>query len=138
MIHGTLVGGDKLIVRIQSLHPAILGAVTRSVEALAIELSSKVKEEKLSGQVLKNRTGTLRRSINYKLWALTDAAKAQVGTNVEYARIHEFGGTIPRPNGNAIKMPERSFLRSALKEMEGRIKTKIENDAKTAMARAGL
>lgn len=157
MITATLIGGEKLIARFQQMHPKILGAVRLSIEALAIELTAKVKADKLSGQVLRNRTGTLRRSINYRVNAAGNSVIGSVGTNLEYAAIHEYGGQtkpheiLPK-NAKALKfqlggktifaksvkhpgskMPVRSFLRSALQDMEQKIRAKIEADVKAAL-----
>jgi len=101
-------------------------------------------KEKLTGEVLQVRSGRLRRSINMRMEGTGgDQVSGTVGTNVLYAAIHEFGGTIPghpleavnakalrfMPKGASdfifrrrvqipdIRMPERSFLRSALREM---------------------
>lgn len=46
-------------------------------------------------------TGTLRRSVQIDVGGLTrgDRPHAKIGTNVEYAAIHEFGGTITARGG---------------------------------------
>ena len=74
-----------------SLTPQIKGRVKGAVQRLTLDLLRHVKEDKLSGQVLKNRTGTLRRSINQKITELSGAVIGSVGTNLSYARAHEFG-----------------------------------------------
>ena len=49
-------------------------------------------KEKLSGQVLKVRTGDLRRSFALPRFESRGAEiRAYVGTNVKYARLHEYG-----------------------------------------------
>lgn len=53
-----------------------------------------VKTGRLAGSMTNARVGTLR-------WA--------AGTNVEYARIHEFGGTINHPGGTAYIMIDGRF-----------------------------
>lgn len=53
----------------------------------------------LSGQTLKRKTGTLAKSITYKL---ENNYSAKVGTNVAYAAIHEFGGTIVPKTAKAL------------------------------------
>lgn len=74
---------------------------------------------------LDRQTGTLAASINTQRkgkWAVS------VGTNVEYARIHEYGGTIEQTTGQVaaggkvydrkrvIHMPARPFLRTAARD----------------------
>jgi phage gpG-like protein len=127
---------------------------------LVLELSNKIKFEKLSGQVLKNRTGTLRRSIRPLPVKNNDSVLiGEVVTNLEYARIHEFGGKtkahdIFPKKGRALAfmmggkqvivksvkhpgsvMPERSFMRTALNEMTPQIREVFENAVGEVVAR---
>lgn len=100
----------------------------------------KLAKLNLSGVVLNVRTGRLRRSINLRLDGKgTPNPSASVGTNVAYARVHEFGfeGTVNvreslrmqvkawgrpiapikvavRAHARSVKLPERSFLKNAL------------------------
>jgi phage gpG-like protein len=68
---------------------------------------------KLSGQVLKRRTGTLAKSLT---WRLISDYQAVVGTNVAYAAIHEFGGPHPRSTTGKM-MPTRPYLRPSMQEV---------------------
>lgn len=141
-------------VKAESLRVALQGYPARLLERLvkffdreSLELTAYVKEDKLSGQVLNVRTGTLRRSIHRDLRTTANEVVATVGTNVEYARIHEYGFhgeqsvhehlrmmkqafgrpvRNPRPirvraHVRRVDLPERSFLRSALADLEARI-----------------
>lgn len=145
MITAVVVGDAAVIARLTTLGPELRRGLARAVFRLGLELQRKVQSEKLTGQVLKVRTGTLRSSINTRVAEGGDAITASVGTAVSYARIHEYGGTIPahpvatknarafafpwkgeqrffkRVEIPAVKMPERSFLRSALREMTPRV-----------------
>lgn len=157
------VNTTKLDVRMALIPGRLQASILRAVTRLAIELQGYVKAEKLSGQVLHVRTGTLRRSINQEVTQNGSLTEAVVGTNVEYAAIHEYGGTIfipprirktyfkmdkygnvsnrfvkkgqsnfsqeheARNFGTHITMPERSFLRSALKDMEPRIQDELRS-----------
>ncbi len=58
---------------------------------------------KQSGQTLLN-TGRLRDSINSKAFA----NRAEIGTNVVYAAIHQFGGKAGR--GKKVTIPARPFF----------------------------
>ena len=153
--------------------------VSRTIERLSIQLQAKVKDEKLSGQVLHVRSGTLRRSINRVVKQDGDTTIAQVGTNVVYAHIHEYGfdgiesvrayvrrssqqmalaryrtnklgerieilgsykkagGTPGEVNVRAhtrhMVMPERSYLRSSLREMAPDIRQQIREAARAAL-----
>ncbi len=116
----------------------------------AINLQTHIVRDKLSGQVLKNRTGTLRRSINWRIEDQENGPVAFVGSfagfvspsgapAASYARIHEFGATVTVPahtrtvNGREQSVkeytahyPERSFLRSALKDNTEKIRKGIK------------
>lgn len=132
-----LTGEDKVqrhLLSIAGMWPAIRTTLEREL----IALQAHVVADKLTGQVLHVRSGTLGRSITYRLTDSLHTLLGTVGTNVRYARIHEYGGVIHLPAmvprraralrfeiGNAVvfamrvrahdvTMPERSFLRSAL------------------------
>ena len=118
---------------------------------LAIKLQVLVKL-KLSGEVLNVRSGALRRSIGYSVVPTPAGPTASVfSRGVPYAAIHEFGGTtkphlIEAKNAQALRfysnrwammiyrksvnhpgsvIPERSYLRSALREMEPEIRREL-------------
>lgn len=126
--------------RLMSMGPSIRAALRRAVTRESIALQRLVKE-KLSGPVLKNQTGRLRRSINYRVTETPDSITGTVGTNVVYARAHEFGldrvvtvrehlrhitqafgrpippkDVLVRAHPMHMHLKERSFLRSSLAE----------------------
>lgn len=141
MIEIRVVGAEEAILTYKSfglgLRERLRVAVTRS----AIMLTRYVKEQKLSGQVLKNRTGTLRRKINYRISESAEEVAGSVGVELAYGAVHEYGfdgvvtvkehlRTITQAFGRSIapttftmpahqrhmKLPERSYLRSSLAE----------------------
>lgn len=79
---------------------------------------------------LDRETGTLAASINTQK---RGKGMVSVGTNVEYARIHEYGGTIEQSTGQVaaggivhdkkriIHMPARPFLRTAARDEKDEI-----------------
>jgi phage gpG-like protein len=162
MITAYLVGDTQLIARLNAMPDRLRSGIVRAITRLGFQLEARVKQ-KLSGEVLKVRTGTLRNSIHTRVAQSTSSVTASVGTNVKYARIHEFGGrtpahTIPKggalPKGRALafewrgqqvffrkvnhpgsRIPERSFLRSALKELEPRIKAELEAEVHQVVSR---
>lgn len=148
MISGFVMGQDKVVGRFRLMSPRIMGEMAKTTEALAITLSAYVQRNKLSGQILKNRTGKLRRSINYKVTNTPDSSRGTVGTNTEYAAAHEYGfhGTVTvkehlrqikmawgksivpkeitvRAHSANMNIPEASFLRSSLKDNADKIKS---------------
>jgi len=70
-------------------------AVDRGMQAsigrLVLRLQRKVRQDKLTGQVLKVRTGTLRRSIDQVVFSEPGAVIGIVSTNVKYGKAHEYG-----------------------------------------------
>jgi len=150
MIRAWIEGTAGVISRLDQVPGKVAAALRRAVAAEAIKLTAYVKEQKLSGQELNIQTGALQRSINYQLQDEGDRIAASVGTNLIYAAIHEYGGTtrahvIEARNAQALafqmggqdvfckrvnhpgsRMPERSFLRSALSENAGSIRAAIE------------
>lgn len=152
MISGELIGGDDVKRYVDALAPRLQGALDASIGRLTLRLLRAVKADKLSGQVLNVRTGRLRRSINARFEAKgTPASSGIVGTNLSYAAAHEFGfkSTVSvrqslrivkqafgrpitpvqasvRAHTRKVNLPERSFLRSALTEMQDEISAELK------------
>lgn len=146
MIKGEIVKGKELPAQLRKAGEAMQTGVARTVQTLAIKLVAMV-QNKLSGDVLKVRTGRLRRSINHKMESSDTVIAATVGTNVKYAAVHELGGTFKIPDhlrmqkmawGKPMKMPRkvnvrahsatyprRSFLVASLNQMEPEIREKL-------------
>lgn len=159
MITGELIGDAALIKYVESLPLKLRPELRKRVEILSIALQSHVKQNKLSGQALNRRTGTLSRSIARRVEADASGVQGIVGTNIEYAGIHEFGGRtkphiIEAKNKAALRftaggrtvfaksvnhpgsiIPERSFLRSALADLRSKIEADL-GDAIKAVADA--
>jgi len=168
MINAVVIGDPRRISsNIRALFPETMQATGKSMARLVFALSNKIKFQKLSGQVLRNKTGVLRDSISPSVRADGNSIIGQVATNVEYARIHEYGGEIHHPGGTAymfdkssgraifvsnnsmwahllprtaphlIPMPERSFMRTALQEMEPDIRATFENALSEVVSKLG-
>ena len=92
MIIAQLVGVEPVISFMERGGSRLHDVLRTEVGKLAIMLMGYVKSNKLSGEVLKNQTGTLRRSINAKVVESgASLISGRVGTNVVYAAAHEFG-----------------------------------------------
>jgi HK97 gp10 family phage protein len=87
------------------------------------------------------KTGTLKRSLTHEtIEKSPDAAYVAVGTNLEYAAVQEFGGTIKSKSGYlvfqtedgqwhsvpSVSVPARPYLRPALDENRGRIVDEVK------------
>lgn len=147
MIKGVVVGADELMKKLLAIGPVTQDRLGVFVTRMTIKLQSMVVKDKLSGRVLSVRTGTLRRSIYQKVQKNSSSVVGIVGTNVKYAAAHEYGfdGTmtikahvrrlktragdevIVQAHSRRIKLPERSFLRSALKELTPEIEAGFKN-----------
>ena len=142
MIDASVTGDERVIASIRSQYQEVITNVEQSIGRLTLKLLTRVKVNKLSGQVLNVRTGRLRRSITYKVIKTPSRITGIVGTNVEYARIHELGfhGQVSvkahlreikkawgkditprtvevRTHSRQVNLPAKSFLRSAMEEM---------------------
>ena len=144
MLNVTITGLDKVVSKYEQMPNKIHDGVFRAVTKLALMLEGYVKTQKLSGQVLNKQTGRLMSSIHNDI---TDQGTSIIGRvfsaqPMPYAAIHEFGfsgsetvrahirtmvfgrevGPFTVPSfTRQMNMPERSFMRSSLKENEQRI-----------------
>lgn len=150
MIKAVLVGQEGVVLHFKEIHPRYMKDLITRVRRQGLGLARYVKAGKLSGQVLKTKTGTLRRKVNFQMEVTDTMVIGSVGVGMEeakYARIHEYGGTVTikehlrrikqafgRPlkdpktitvKAHSAHFPERSYLRSALKDMETEIKTDL-------------
>jgi HK97 gp10 family phage protein len=88
------VSDDAIRVRIGHINVALAAELTRALTKEAADLARYVKERKLSGQVLKNRTGTLRRSVfstNAAVSGMRIEATVGVGREAPYGEMLEKG-----------------------------------------------
>lgn len=96
MIEVTVPNAEQLRTDLGITRARLLADLKTEIRRIAVDVSGHVKDKKLSGQALKVQSGRLRRSINFRLSESETGINATVGTNVEYARFHEFGfnGTV--------------------------------------------
>jgi len=148
MITAEIIRGRQVPQQLKARGEALDSAVAKTVARLAIKMTGLVKT-KLSDNVLHVRTGRLRRSIHYTVSSADSRTTAIVGTDVNYAAIHEFGGRIPartvypktrqalrfemggkiifakRVNIPPVTMPKRSFLQASLEQMLPEIRAEL-------------
>ncbi len=158
LLNITITGDKELIGRIDKMPEAVRYALYVKITTLSLKLEAWVKTRKLNGQVLNRISGRLARSITQKVTQGPGTIVARVFStgDVPYAAIHEFGGTtsphviLPKKaaalafvvggkqifarkvNHPGSKMPERSFMRSSLKDMS----TEISMGMKETVVRA--
>lgn len=148
------VDATRAILKLGRVPEATRAAVRGEVVSLTQALAQLVRE-KLSGGVLNVQSGRLLNSIRSQMIENPTSVYGKVSTQgVPYAAIHEYGG-VTRPhdirpvNAGALwwegaahpvklvhhpgsKIPERSYMRSSLAEMQDDIVARL-----TAAAREG-
>lgn len=135
----TLFGEKELEARFQRLPTALLEALLKKMNVITADLRNYIITDKLSGQVLNKRTGRLQQSIQRDVSSSDLAVTGKVfsaGDAKAYAGAHEFGAHIPERTpvkakalafmvggkqvfamrAKAFNLPERSFLRSSLRD----------------------
>ncbi len=142
-----LAGADALDARLGAFPAELLADLNAKAAMLAGALADKVKDDKLSGQVLNALSGDLRASIVSEASVDGDDVVGSVSSagDVKYAAIQEYGGKTAAHEilpskaealafivGGALRfarrvehpgsvIPERSYLRSSLEEMTDEI-----------------
>ncbi len=102
----TVEGEQELRQKMDRLPARIRQRVgERALLTSALLLEAHIKQNKLSGQALRVRSGRLRSSISHRLERAGEDLTAVVGTNVVYARIHEFGGTVTPKRAAHLAIP---------------------------------
>lgn len=122
-------GTDKRVIGyLTSLYPRIIPAVMNTIDIQNLILQQYIVTQKLSGQVLKHRTGKLAASVNV-IPARMEGTQIvgnviAAGGPAWYGKIHEYGGTFTAKKkfkSYTITFPERSFMRSSFAERRAAI-----------------
>lgn len=153
-------GDQQVIASIKDMGPKVAAAAKDAISRGTMKVLA-LSKTKVSGDLLKNRTGTLRRAINARITANEWQIVGTVGIKLTYAAAHEFGChktvSVPahlrmmkvawgRPvkeprqimvGAHSMKMnlPERSYLRSSLKELRGDIVADLRASVNKAASR---
>lgn len=133
-------GLEKLPERIKRFRIGIVERVHKMLALSGEHVVGESREKYLSGprpSKLGRQSGSLARSVTYRV----QGSKVIIGTNLAYARIHEFGGTIkPKKakrlvfriaNGEfrsatEVKIPARPYLNTALADSRGKVRSIIK------------
>lgn len=102
MITWKVTGEQQVITTLRDITPSVKSKLVNCMNRIAIDLQGQVVKNKLSGQLLNRRTGTLASSIQPKVVVTTAGVTGIVGSRVnesmplKYAHIHEYGfnGTV--------------------------------------------
>ncbi len=130
----SVVGADAWRRTLRSTENEIGRRMERAVKTALLAIEGRTKR-KLSGEVLNKRSGTLFRNINWRTKRRGADVVGEIGTPIIYGPVHEFGLTIPRRGGGTTKMPERSFLRSSVAELQADIVRMFGREIRTAVRR---
>jgi hypothetical protein len=159
VISASLLGGAAALSRLGAMRDAANREIARTIAKLGIDLQNNVKQDKLSGQVLKIRSGALQQSVAVRIDQSDTKVSATVFSDIDYAAAQEYGftGTVNvraslrqikeayghpitektinvRAHSRGMNLPERSFLRSALDEMAPDISAGVQDALRGALS----
>jgi phage gpG-like protein len=140
---------ERAVLMLRQITPRVGAALARRMQEVVILMRDRIVALKLSGQVLRNRTGTLRRSITTKVTRQPDVITGIVGVGSKawYGKLHEYGGTFAVPahervsskgkaytvRAHSVHFKQRSFMRSTLRESQGKIRDTLALALKEAV-----
>lgn len=158
MITTYLLGDQQALARLRAMPDAVTSGLARAIAKLGVDLQRNVQQDKLSGQLLTVRSGSLKSSIDLQVDQTATGVTATVFTNLDYARAQEYGfaGTVNvraslrrireafgrpiaektvsvRAHSRRMDLSERSFLRSALEDMTPEIVSEVEEALREAV-----
>jgi hypothetical protein len=158
VISARLTGDDAAQRRLKALGETAGNGIARAIAKLGIDLRNAVQQDKLSGQVLRPRSGSLRDGIAVRMDQSRTGVSATVYSNVGYAAAQEFrfaGRENVRANlrrvtmafghpiapatfgvnaySRSVDLPQSSFLRSTLDDMASHIGAAIDDALREAL-----
>jgi phage gpG-like protein len=159
VITARLVGDDAVLEWLRGAPDAVASGIAQAITQLGIDLQRHIQEDELSGQMLAVRSGSLKSSIDLQIDQASDGISATVYSDSKYADAHEYGftGTVDvkaslrriteafgrpisektinvRAYRRRMELPERSFMRSALEDMDPEIRDAVEAALLAALA----
>ena len=151
MITARLVGDDVVLEWLRGASDAVASGIAQAITQLGIDLQRHIQDDELSGQTLAVRSGSLKSSIDLQIDQGSETISATVYSDSKYAAAHEYGfaGTVDvksslrriteafgrpisektinvRAYRRGMELPERSFMRSALEDMDPAIRDEVE------------
>jgi hypothetical protein len=163
VIEVTITGDDRVEARLRTLPEKLRSAISDVLKGEWYRVQAAVVTGKLSGDPLHRRTGVLASSINVGGTDTATAFEespteivGRIGTKVRYGKVHEDGGTYNVPAhermlsqvfgrpvephaisvaAHSVTFPQRSFLRSTLREMAPTLRANIERAVSSALAK---
>lgn len=132
----TLEGAEPLDRRLAGLPLAMRTQLETKARELAATLVTRIRDEKLSGQVLATRSGALKASISAEILNSGDTVLATIGSvgDVKYAAIQEYGG---RTAAHEI-LPDKALALAFLSGGAPRFARRVNHPGSTLPARPYL
>lgn len=149
---------DNATKYLNNIQKKIIASVYNAVRKDTTLLTNKIKNDKLSNNVLNVRTGKLRNSIQDRVFNSGNMVKGEVFSDSKYANVHEYGfngsqtvkahmRTLTKVYGRSVqpqeilissftrnmKLKQSSFMRSALNELQQTIYSDIEVAVKSGL-----
>jgi hypothetical protein len=159
MITARLVGDAAVVAWLRNTPDVVAAGLARSIAKLGIELQRKIQEGNLANQIFAARAGSVRANSDLQVDRNDDRLCARVSISSEYAGPeYAVAGTatiradlrrrtkaFERPRSDrAIKvrgyrqrvdLPDGSFLRAALEDMDPAIRDEVEAALRSAVTR---
>jgi hypothetical protein len=159
VITARLVGDDAVLAWLRAAPDLVASGLARAITTLGIELQRKIQENELTGQTFATRSGSLEASNSLQIDQSDDRIAATFSSGGDYTHAHEYGfgaadvganlrritkafrRPIPRKTislrsyRHRIDVPERSFLHSALEDMDPVIRDEVEAALREALTR---
>lgn len=122
MDDSVVIGKEELMRKFHAMSEAAQGDSLGHVALVGGWVIRDAARDNIKDQGL-IRTRTLSRSIDAEISEQSSArAAVDVGTNLEYGAIHEFGGTIKSKNAKYLAIPVGSYTGSPLKYSDLKIR----------------
>lgn len=122
MTDSVVIGKEELARKFRSMSEAAQGASLVSVVRAGGLIILDAAKDNVKDQGL-IRTRTLSRSLHEEVVEQSkDQAAVEIGTNLEYAAIHEFGGTIKPKSAKYLAIPVGSYTGSPRKYGDLRVR----------------
>lgn len=117
-----VVGGEEARARLAAM-PERVNKAMRAAMGRSLNIIHRRVTENLTGRVLNVKTGRLRR---VETAVSPDGTRGMIGTNVEYAEIHEYGGQTPphrieARRKRALRFPAAGFAGSVRLTKAGKL-----------------
>jgi hypothetical protein len=108
-ITGTVTGEKVVTARLSGLPDNVRASLTRAMNRITIDLQGYVVRNKLSGQLLKRRTGTLAASIQHRVVSSANGVTGVVGSRINEGSPLKYA--YPLENGFEGDVPVKEHLR---------------------------